>query len=81
MGSRRNGVEPALELGKSQLTLQLMSYLAVADLAIERRKKIEGNIGGLKLLRVGVSDVVQQRTKGCGRGGAIGPAPVARAVA
>jgi hypothetical protein len=38
--------------------LLAMAFFAVADFLIERGQEIEGDVGRLEFLRIGVSDVV-----------------------
>ena len=56
--------EPKVKVAQRQLTLQAMAFFAVADFCFQRREKIEGDVGRLETLWVGVSNVVHQRTEG-----------------
>src|SRR5450631_2308798 len=63
-GGLMGGVpEPVLELPQGKLTLQSMTFFAVAHLAVERRQQVECDIRRLKVLALRLRDVVDQRTE------------------
>src|SRR5271165_119591 len=59
---------PLVELLERQFTLQPVTLFAVTNLLLQRRKQIEGDICGLKVLRIGVGHIVRERTEGRGPG-------------
>src|SRR5579872_2683298 len=58
--------QPLIKFAEGEFALLAMALLAVADFLIERRKQIEGDVGGLKFVGVGVRDVVGERAEGGG---------------
>src|SRR5579863_1889344 len=54
---------PGIEFAKRQLALQAVTFLAVANFLLQRGQKIEGNVRGLKVGGVGMSNVMNQRSE------------------
>ncbi len=58
---------PRVERGERPLALDAMTLFLVADffahLFFERLQQVEGDVGRLEVLRVGVGDVVDQRAE------------------
>ena len=59
--SDRNGaLNPPLKFPQRQFTLHAVPLLAIANLFLQRRKKIKGDIGRLKILWIRVGYVVRE---------------------
>src|SRR5579872_2571665 len=58
--------EPVIQFCQRQFALHFMPLLPVANLSIQRRQEIVSYVGRLKLLRISMRDVIQQRSQGCG---------------
>ncbi len=55
---------PSVELFERQLALEPVALFAVADFVFEWREKVERDVCGLKVLRIGVGNVMRQRSEG-----------------
>src|SRR5205807_791022 len=58
--------QPPIKFLKSQLTLPAMALLSIANFIWKRRQQIKRDIRRLKIFRISVSDIMNQRSE-CGR--------------
>jgi hypothetical protein len=57
-GSQRNAILPVVELAERQFALQPMPLLTIADLLVQRRQQIKGDIRRLEIPGISVCHVV-----------------------
>jgi RNA-binding protein YlmH len=58
-----NWSPPLFQFLQREFALQLTSLLPVSNFSFQGRQKIEGNICRLKLFRISMGDVMQQRSQ------------------
>jgi hypothetical protein len=56
----RVALQPTLELAQGEFTLQSMAFFAVANFAVKRGQKVEGDVCGLKIFALGLRNVVDE---------------------
>ena len=63
-GNQRNAIVPAVELAERQFALQPMPLLTIADLLVQSRQQIKGDIRRLEIPGISVCHVMRERSEG-----------------